>query len=167
MIERFIESRRLFDFLVKEHTYLARELNLPEYAVRKVARRMGVPHKALSDRIVGAITQCPATITSLFAQELGASIQLVIADEPTDYTDEYCRVGFSSLEQMRSDLVRAGNRTLIQDLVAPQMGMTKSHFSQFKERVKIITLDTVVMLGEIIDVSVYAELTHDFHSAQE
>lgn len=167
MIERFIESRKLFDLLAKEHHHLARELNLPQYQTAKIARRLGVSTKMLGERLSGTIASCPATLTSLFANELGADIQLVTAEAKTEYTDESCRAGFHKINQMRLDMVRNGNKEVTLDRVAPQMGLTRSHLSQLKNRVLTISLDSLVLFAEIIDVSVYAEVTHDFRSAQE
>jgi len=167
VIERFIESQKLFDFLAKEHHYLAREVNLPRYHVTKMARRMGVPHKGLADRLHGRTSAASATITSLLAVELDAEIKLVIGEERTEYTDESLRLGFSKINEMRSELVKGGKKEFTIERIAEQMEMSKSHLWQLKDRLKYVTLDIVVMLGKIIEVEVFAELTHDFQSTRE
>jgi hypothetical protein len=168
MINKFIESKRLFEFLAKEQYYLSRELGLSEFKQAKIARRMQVPAKMLMDRTSGRTTHYPASLTSDFATQLGAQTTLLLGTgSEYDYTDDSCRLAYLELDEVRHDKVRTGQKEFRMALIAKEMNISMSYAIQLKHRRKYITIDELVAYAEALDVIACVQVVHSFRHVAE
>lgn len=168
MINKFIESKRLFKFLAQEQHYLSRELGLPEFRNPQIARRIQVTTKMLSDRTSGRTTSYPASLTSDFATQLGAQTTLLVgAGSEYPYTNDSCRMAYMELDEIRHERVRAGLKEFRMALIAKEMDMSMSYAIQLGSRRKYITIDEVVAYAEALDIRACVQVIHNFRHVAE
>lgn len=168
MIDTFIESKRLFEFLAEEQRYLSHELGLAEFKNAKIARRIQIPAKMLWDRTSGRTTNYPASLTSDFAVQLGGQTTMLLGTgSEYPYTDDACRLAYLELDEIRHDRVRAGLKAFRMATIAKEMDMSMSYAIQLKYRRRYITIDEIVSYAEALDISACVQVIHNFRHVAE
>lgn len=160
---RFHSEQSLLKFLTAEQQYRVNILHQSQlYNASAIAREIGCPKYQVIDRISGRSKAGKPEILVGMARYLGAEVKFVSGVDVYEYDDESCAKAFAVLNQMRQSLTNDGNRNMTWAKLSMRAGYNVKWFMQRATGRARVDLHAVALLGHLLGISTFVELTHDF-----